>query len=86
MVLVPNPPDWTVEQRRCLLFAGQLFTAPAFGYTYQWRAETWIGARNNDHKPFLMAKPVRRLPGGTKTGGLRRMHVFHAQELPEKPD
>lgn len=76
-----NTPDWSADTRVMLLFAGKKFSAHAFGYHYEWQAQTWIGARNDDRKPFLMDTPIKRLPGCSKQGALRRMHVFHAEQL-----
>lgn len=76
-----STPNWNEDTRVMLNFAGRKFTAHAFGYHYEWQAETWIGSRNDDKKPFLMAKPVKRLAGAGKPGALRGMHVFHADSL-----
>jgi hypothetical protein len=80
-----NHPDWSQEQQRCLDFAGREFIASASGHLYYWKAESWIGARNDDQRPFLMCRPLRPHPENTLKGHLRRMVPFHAQDLPEKP-
>jgi len=74
--------DWSDNQRRCLHFVGRQFVAHAYGYTYEWQADNVIYAREGDKKPYLIARPVRRISG--KRGWLRGPQIFHAENLPIK--
>lgn len=74
-------PDWTTEMAKLSRYQGTIFQHTCFGYTYEFQAENWVGERNDDGKPFLMAKPIKRLAG--KQGYLSRMVVFHAESLPD---
>lgn len=73
--------DWGQEQQRCLKFVGGKFISHAFGYTYEWQADNVVYARQYDQKPYLIARPIRRISG--KRGWLRAPQIFHAEFLPK---
>lgn len=78
-----STPNWNEDTRVCLDWAGKKFQSNYGGLLYLWQAETWIGARNDDRKPFFMAKPLGLVPGQTAKPGrpISRMVVFHAEHL-----
>lgn len=79
--------NWDADTRKMLDFAGRKFISTQDGLRYLFQAEDWIGSRNDDRKPFLMAKPIQRLDKTSNPGRPRsRMVVFHAEHLPEKPE
>jgi len=74
--------DWAQEQQKCIKFAGGKFVANIFGYTYEWQADNVVYARLCDRKPYLIARPIRRISG--KRGWLRGQQIFHAEFLPHE--
>lgn len=78
--------DWSAERSKLELFLGRTVRLEIWGYTYDWHFDTSVSLRNDDHKPFLLAWPIKHIPDtNRKPGHLRGVQVFNAESLPDKP-
>ena len=61
---------------------GQTFTASAYGYRYVWKVTSEI--RQDCGRPWVWAKPIKRLPAKPgKRGYLRAEHIWHLDAIPK---